>query len=93
MSLEEIHQVYTDFYADKPFVRVLPMGQLPETRFVKGTVFCDIGLVVDPRTNRLVIISTIDNLCRGASGQALLNANLICGLDMDEGIPMAPMMP
>ncbi|MBI9078743.1 MAG: N-acetyl-gamma-glutamyl-phosphate reductase [Pseudodesulfovibrio sp.] len=93
LSLDEAHQVYTDFYADKPLVRVLPIGQLPETRFVKGTVFCDIGLVVDPRTNRLIILSAIDNLCRGASGQALLNANLICGLDMDEGIPMAPMMP
>jgi N-acetyl-gamma-glutamyl-phosphate reductase len=49
--------------------------------------------VVDPRTNRLIILSAIDNLCRGASGQALMNANLICGLDIDEGLPMAPMMP
>jgi len=93
MSLEDVHTVYTDFYADKPLVRVLPVGQLPETRFVKGTVFCDIGLVVDPRTGRLIILSTIDNLCRGASGQALMNANLICGLDIDDGLPMAPMMP
>jgi N-acetyl-gamma-glutamyl-phosphate reductase len=92
-TLDEVHAVYTDFYADKPLVRVLPKGQLPETRFVRGTVFCDIGLVVDPRTGRLVILSAIDNLCRGASGQALMNANLICGLDIDEGLPMAPMMP
>ncbi|WP_319471440.1 N-acetyl-gamma-glutamyl-phosphate reductase [uncultured Pseudodesulfovibrio sp.] len=92
-SVEEVHAMYTEFYADKPFVRVLPQGQLPETRFVRGTVFCDINVVVDPRTGRLVILSAIDNLCRGASGQALMNANLICGLDVDEGIPMAPMMP
>ena len=92
-SLDEAHAIYTDFYADKPLVRVLPKGQLPETRFVRGTVFCDIGLVVDPRTNRLIILSAIDNLCRGASGQALMNANLICGLDIDDGLPMAPMMP
>jgi N-acetyl-gamma-glutamyl-phosphate reductase len=92
-DLDAIHALYTDFYADKPLVRVLPKGQLPETRFVRGTVFCDIGLVVDPRTNRLIILSAIDNLCRGASGQALMNANLICGLDIDEGLPMAPMMP
>lgn len=92
-SLDEVHELYSTYYADKPFVRVLPLGQLPETRFVRGTVFCDIGLVVDPRTGRLVIISAIDNLCRGASGQALMNANLICGLDVDEGIPMAPLMP
>ncbi|MCP4455184.1 MAG: N-acetyl-gamma-glutamyl-phosphate reductase, partial [Planctomycetes bacterium] len=92
-SLEEVHELYTEFYADKPLVRVLPMGQLPETRFVRGTIFCDLGLVIDPRTGRLIIISAIDNLCRGASGQALMNANLICGLDIDEGLPMAPMMP
>jgi len=92
-SVEEVYDIYTDFYADKPLVRVLPLGQLPETRFVRGTVFCDIGLVVDPRTGRLIIVSAIDNLCRGASGQALMNANLICGLDIDEGLPMAPMMP
>lgn len=93
MTLDEVHQAYSDFYADKPFVRVLPKGQLPETRFVRGTIFCDIGVVVDERTGRLIILSAIDNLCRGASGQALMNANLICGLDMDEGLPMAPMMP
>ncbi|EGB14365.1 N-acetyl-gamma-glutamyl-phosphate reductase [Pseudodesulfovibrio mercurii] len=92
-SLDAVHAAYTEFYADKPLVRVLPKGQLPETRFVRGTVFCDIGLVVDPRTGRLIILSAIDNLCRGASGQALMNANLICGLDIDEGLPMAPMMP
>ena len=92
-DLDQIHAAYTEFYADKPLVRVLPKGQLPETRYVRGTVFCDIGLVVDPRTNRLIILSAIDNLCRGASGQALMNANLICGLDIDEGLPMAPMMP
>lgn len=93
VSVEEIHAAYSEYYADKPLVRVLPLGQLPETRFVRGTVFCDIGLVVDERTNRLLIVSAIDNLCRGASGQALMNANLICGLDIDEGVPMAPMMP
>lgn len=92
-TLDDIHALYTDFYSDKPMVRVLPKGQLPETRYVRGTVFCDIGLVVDPRTGRLIILSAIDNLCRGASGQALMNANLICGLDIDEGLPMAPMMP
>lgn len=92
-SLDELHELYMEFYADKPLVRVLPKGQLPETRFVRGTAFCDIGLVVDPRTDRLIIVSAIDNLCRGASGQALMNANLICGLDIDEGLPMAPMMP
>jgi N-acetyl-gamma-glutamyl-phosphate reductase len=66
-TVEQVHEIYTEFYADKPLVRVLPLGQLPETRHVRGTVFCDIGLVVDPRTNRLIVLSAIDNLCRGAS--------------------------
>jgi len=92
-SIDAVHDIFTNFYSDKPLVRVLPKGLLPETRHVRGTVFCDIGLVVDPRTDRLVILSAIDNLCRGASGQALMNANLVCGLDIDEGLPMAPMMP
>ena len=52
-----------------------------------------LGLVVDPRTNRLIVVSAIDNLCRGASGQALANANLMCGLPVDCGLNAAPMLP
>ena len=92
-SLEEIHAIYEDYYSGKPWVRVLPAGKLPETRYVRGTMFCDIGLAVDPRTGRLIIASAIDNLCRGASGQAVACANLMCGLPMDTGLHLAPMMP
>ena len=56
-------------------------------------MFCDIGLAVDPRTQRLIIVSAIDNLCRGASGQALANANLMCGLPVETGLTAAPLMP
>ena len=56
-------------------------------------MFCDIGLVVDSRTSRLIIVSAIDNLCRGASGQAIANANLMCGLPVDCGLNAAPMLP
>jgi len=93
MPVEEIHALYDKHYADKPWVRVLPLGKLPETRFVRGTMFCDIGLVVDPRTRRLVIVSAIDNLCRGSSGMAVASANLMCGLPVDTGLHFAPMMP
>ncbi len=93
LSLEEIHKVYKAFYAPHPFVRVLAPGALPETRFVRGSLFCDLGLVVDPRTGRLIIVSVIDNICRGASGQALANANLLCGLPMAEGLLQAPLLP
>lgn len=92
-SLEEIHGLYQEFYAPHPWVRVLPLGRLPETRFVRGTMFCDIALVLDSRVNRLLIVSAIDNLCRGASGQALANANLMCGLKLEEGLRIAPLMP
>ena len=56
-------------------------------------MFCDIGLVVDPRTDRLIVCSAIDNLCRGASGQALACANLMLGLDIREGLALSPFMP
>lgn len=92
-SVQDIHEAYTKFYADKPWVRVLPCGRLPETRWVRGTMFCDLGLVVDERTGRLLIVSAIDNVCRGASGQALANANLMLGLDQYTGLNLAPVMP
>ncbi len=92
-SLEEIQEIYELFYAPHPFVRVLPPGRLPETRFVRGAMYCDIGLVLDSRVNRLLMVSAIDNLCRGASGQAVANANLMCGLPLDAGVTLQPLMP
>uniref|UniRef100_I2PWK4 N-acetyl-gamma-glutamyl-phosphate reductase n=1 Tax=Desulfovibrio sp. U5L TaxID=596152 RepID=I2PWK4_9BACT len=92
-TVEEIHALYARHYADAPWVRVLPLGRLPETRHVRGTMFCDLGLVVDPRTGRLIVVSAIDNLCRGASGQAVACANLMSGLPVDAGLGLAPMMP
>ena len=92
-SLDEVHDAYMEAYADKPWIRVLPKGSLPETRNVRGSMFCDLGLVVDPRTKRLLVVSAIDNICRGASGQALANANLMSGLDAAEGLDHAPMLP
>ncbi len=92
-SVEALYDIYAETYADHGFVRVLAPGRLPETRWVRGTMFCDIGLVCDPRTNRAVIVSAIDNLCRGASGQAVACANLMSGLPLEEGLAMAPIMP
>jgi len=93
ISLEEVRDVYARAYAGQPWVRLLPPGRLPETRHVRGTMFCDIGLVIDARIGRLIILSAIDNLCRGASGMALANANLMCGLDRTTGLRLAPLMP
>jgi N-acetyl-gamma-glutamyl-phosphate reductase len=91
--LDSIYAAYEEFYAPHPFVRMLPKGNLPELRYVRGTMFCDIGMVYDPRVNRLIILSAIDNLCRGASGQAVANANLMCGLPLETGLMVAPMVP
>jgi N-acetyl-gamma-glutamyl-phosphate reductase len=92
-TLEAAREAYAKTYADCSFVRLLPEGGLPELRFVRGTMFCDIALVIDPRTNRLIILSAIDNLCRGASGQAVANANLMCGLPLETGLRLAPLVP
>ena len=68
-------------------------AQLPETRNVRGTMFCDMSVIVDPRTNRLIVVSVIDNVCRGASGQAIANANIMCGLPVTTGLMLCAMMP
>lgn len=93
IELESVHEAYVTAYAAHSFVRVLPLGKLPELRSVRGTMFCDIALVMDPRTQRLIIVSTIDNLCRGASGQAVANANLMSGLPLETGLKFAPLVP
>ncbi len=85
---DEVRDAYARTWEGRRWIRVLPKGALPETRFVRGSMFCDMGLVVDPRTGRLIILSAIDNLCRGASGQALANANLMCGLPVESGLDM-----
>ncbi|GAU08532.1 N-acetyl-gamma-glutamyl-phosphate reductase [Desulfoplanes formicivorans] len=92
-TLTAVHDLFTRFYAHKSWVRVLPQGALPQTKWVRGTMFCDIGLAVDPRTDRLIIVTAIDNLCRGASGQALANANIMFGLDQTLGLHGGTLIP
>lgn len=98
LNIEAVHALYIDFWAsiqqDFPaWVRVLPLGELPTTRNVRGTMFCDIGLTLDPRTKRLIVTSAIDNVCRGASGQALANANLMFGLPVSTGLMHCALLP
>lgn len=93
LSQADVQAMYEDFWKDAPWVRVLPAGKLPETRNVRGTMFCDIAVTVDQRTGRLIITSAIDNLCRGASGQAVANANLMFGLPVETGLNFAPLVP
>jgi len=82
----EIRREYERFYDGEPFVRILSEGQYPATKTVVGTNYCDIGIKLDRRTNRLIIISAIDNLLKGASGQAVQCMNIIFGFDEREGL-------
>jgi len=83
---KEIRREYERFYDGEPFVRILSDGQYPATKTVVGTNYCDIGIKLDRRTNRLIIISAIDNLLKGASGQAVQCMNIIFGFDEREGL-------
>lgn len=85
-SPEELGQLYEDFYGDEPFVRVLGLDKFPETKSVWGTNYCHIGLKVDKRIGRAIVISAIDNLIKGASGQAVQNMNLMQGFEEKEGL-------
>ncbi len=90
---EEILAVYRKYYADEKFVRVLDKGVCPETRWVAGSNYVDIGFVIDERTGRIVMMGALDNLVKGAAGQAVQNMNLLFGLDEAEGLRMVPMFP
>lgn len=90
---DEVSDLYNNFYRDEPFVRLCGAGQLPATQFVRGSNFCDIGLKVDKRTGRIVILSAIDNLVKGAAGQAVQNMNLMCGFAETKGLNIVPLFP
>ncbi len=93
VSTADVVELYNKFYQDRPFVRVRREGNLPSTKEVLGSNYCDIGLNFDKRTGRLTIISVIDNLVKGASGQAIQNANIINGWDIRTGLEDIPIYP
>jgi N-acetyl-gamma-glutamyl-phosphate reductase len=88
-----VHALYHEFYRDEPFVRLLAPGEFPNVRNVRGSNFCDIGVYADRRTGRVVVVSAIDNLVKGASGQAIQNMNLMMGFHEMEGIKVAGLFP
>lgn len=92
-STSELLEVYRQRYADEPFVRVMPGGELPNVAHVRGTNFCDVGLVSDGRTGRVIVVSVIDNLVKGAAGQAVQNMNLVCGFKEQLGLGIVPIFP
>ncbi len=90
---EELQQLYEKTYADEPFVRICPAGTFPATQYVRGSNCCDIGIQRDVRTGRVIVLSAIDNIAKGASGQAVQNMNLMNGFTETCGLLGAPFFP
>ena len=93
VTYEEVKAIYDKYYAGERFVRVLDQDVCPQTRWVEGSNFVDVNFKLDPRTNRIIMMGAIDNLVKGAAGQAVQNMNLLFGFDEAEGLRMAPVFP
>lgn len=89
----EVRAAYEKYYADEYFVRVLQKGECPETKWVEGSNFVDVNVVLDERTGRVIMMGALDNLVKGAAGQAVQNMNLMFGLDEREGLELVPCFP
>ncbi len=92
-TAEELIELYTEFYRNAPFVRICAAGTYPEIRFVRGSNYADIGLAYDKRTGTVIMISAIDNLCKGAAGQAVQCLNLMFDLPEESGLRFAGLTP
>lgn len=93
VTYEDVKVAYDKYYDKEYFVRVLPKDVCPETRWVEGSNFVDIGFKIEPRTNRIIAMGALDNLVKGAAGQAVQNMNLLFGFEENEGLKIAPMFP
>lgn len=89
----EVRAAYEKYYADEYFVRVLPKGECPETKWVEGSNFVDVNFVLDERTGRVIMMGALDNLVKGAAGQAVQNMNLMFGQNEREGLELVPCFP
>ncbi|MCR5303136.1 MAG: N-acetyl-gamma-glutamyl-phosphate reductase [Lachnospiraceae bacterium] len=90
---DELISVYEKYYGDEQFIRVLPKGVCPETRWVEGSNYTDIGIAVDKRTGRAIMMGALDNLVKGAAGQAVQNMNIMFGLPENTALEAAPLFP
>ena len=92
-TYEEVKAAYDKYYANEKFVRVLDKGSCPETKWVEGSNYVDINFVIDERTGRIIMMGALDNLVKGAAGQAVQNMNLLFGLPESEGLKLVPCFP
>ena len=90
---EAVHEALSAAYANEPFIEVLPMAQAPATHHVRGSNFCHIGVAAERGAGQCQVVAALDNLCKGSSGQALQNANLMLGEDETVGLMLAPCFP
>ena len=93
VTYEEVKAIYDKYYADEKFVRVLEKDVCPQTKWVEGSNYVDVNFKIYPRTNRIIMMGAIDNLVKGAAGQAVQNMNLMFGLKESEGLELVPMFP
>lgn len=93
VTYEEVKAIYDKYYADEKFVRVLDRDICPETKWVEGSNYVDVNFKIDERTNRIIMMGAMDNLVKGAAGQAVQNMNLMFGLKESEGLELVPMFP
>jgi N-acetyl-gamma-glutamyl-phosphate reductase len=93
VTYKEVKAIYDKYYADEKFVRVLEKDVCPQTKWVEGSNYVDVNFKIDPRTNRIIMMGAIDNLVKGAAGQAVQNMNLMFGLKESEGLELVPMFP
>ncbi|MDO4344693.1 MAG: N-acetyl-gamma-glutamyl-phosphate reductase [Eubacteriales bacterium] len=92
-SYEEVKSIYDKYYAKERFVRVLNQGVCPQTKWVEGSNYVDVNFVIDERTGRVIMMGAMDNLVKGAAGQAVQNMNLMFGLPESMGLELVPMFP
>jgi N-acetyl-gamma-glutamyl-phosphate reductase len=93
ITQRQAHELFAEYYRQEFFVRVNEPGSYPATQYVRGSNFCDLGCKVDARTGRIVVLAAIDNLVKGAAGQAVQNMNLMCGFQEAEGLEVVPLFP
>ncbi|MCI7182023.1 MAG: N-acetyl-gamma-glutamyl-phosphate reductase [Schaedlerella sp.] len=93
VTYEEVKAIYDKYYADEKFVRVLEKDICPETKWVEGSNYVDVNFKIDERTGRIIMMGAMDNLVKGAAGQAVQNMNLMFGLKESEGLEFVPMFP
>ena len=93
VDYDTVRAIYEKYYKDEKFVRILNKDVCPETKWVEGSNYFDVNFKIDDRTNRIVVMGALDNIVKGAAGQAVQNMNIVFGFDEDMGLNLVPMFP